>query len=150
MYSFPREDVPIDDYTLPLGKAEIMREGKDVTLIAWGAHVVDLQEACTMAYQKDGISVELIDLQTIVPWDEETIMKSVKKTRRVVISHEATKTGGFGAELATSIQEKCFVYLEAPVQRVTGYDTPFPLAFEKFFMPNKFKVYDCIKNIVKY
>ena len=100
--------------------------------------------------EKDGVSCEIIDLRTIIPWDEETVIKSVKKTGRCIVTHEAPVTCGFGSELTAKIQEKCFLHLEAPVSRVCGYDTPFPLAFETFYLPDKFKIYEAIKTTIKY
>ncbi|RLN60238.1 hypothetical protein BBJ28_00001386, partial [Nothophytophthora sp. Chile5] len=116
-------------YVQNLSEAEIVKRGSDVTVLGWGAQMRVLEEAC--GYAEDvGISCELIDLQTIFPWDADTIEHSVRKTGRLVISHEAPKSGGFAAEISSSIQERCFLSLEAPIQRVCGYDTPFPLAFE--------------------
>ena len=93
---------------------------------------------------------QVIDLVSILPWDRDTVFKSVLKTGRCVVSHEAPYTGGFGAEVAASIQESCFLNLEAPVQRVAGYDTPFPLIFEPFYMPTKWKIFDAVKKITDY
>jgi len=150
MYTFPWQEIPKNDYVCDLSVADIIQEGTDVTIIGWGAHLEVIQDAANMALQKDGISVEIIDLQTILPWDEETIIQSAKKTGRIIISHEACLTNGFGAEIAATIQENCFLYLEAPVKRVCGSDTPVPLIFERFMIPSKFKIYEEIKNIVKY
>lgn len=100
--------------------------------------------------EKEGVSCEIIDLRTIQPWDEETVINSVKKTRKCIVTHEAPLTCGFGAELAARIQEKCFVHLEAPVRRVTGYDTPFPLVFESFYLPDRFKILEAIKETVNF
>ena len=97
-----------------------------------------------------GHMCELIDLRTIVPWDAHTIAESVKKTGRCVVSHEAPRTGGFAAEVAAEIQQRCFLSLEAPVQRVCGYDTPFPLVFEKVYLPDTLKVFEAIKTAVRY
>eukprot|EP00268_Persea_americana_P036294 TRINITY_DN35760_c0_g1_i2.p1 TRINITY_DN35760_c0_g1~~TRINITY_DN35760_c0_g1_i2.p1 ORF type:complete len:311 (-),score=57.05 TRINITY_DN35760_c0_g1_i2:398-1330(-) len=99
---------------------------------------------------KEGISCELIDLRTLVPWDKETVESSVRKTGRLLVSHEAPVTGGFGAEISASIVERCFLRLEAPVARICGLDTPFPLVFEPFYMPTKNKILDAIKATVKY
>lgn len=97
-----------------------------------------------------GASVEIIDLRTILPWDEETVLDSVKKTGRCVITHEAPITCGFGAEITSKIQERAFEFLEAPLKRVAGYDTPFPLAFEPLYLPDRFKVYEAIKETLEY
>jgi hypothetical protein len=115
------------------------KKGSDITLIGWGAQLAVLKEACEDA-AKDGVSCELIDLKTLIPWDKETVEASVKKTGKLLVSHEAPITGGFGAEIAASIAERCFQRLEAPVARVCGVDTPFPLVYEPFYMPTKNKV----------
>lgn len=130
LYRAAVEPVPVGDYELPLGKAEVMREGSDVTVLGWGGHLRVLEQACDMAKSQFGINCELIDLQTIVPWDSQTIIDSVQKTGKLVVSHEAPLTCGFGAEVVATLQNACFLSLEAPIQRVCGYDTPFPLVFE--------------------
>ena len=109
-----------------------------------------LQKACDMAQEQLGISCELIDLRTIIPWDAHTVSESVKKTGRCIVSHEAPKTGGFAAEVAAEIQDRCFLSLESPVKRVCGYDTPFPLVFEKLYLPDTLKNFEAIKNAVQY
>lgn len=149
LYRQAVEQVPDYDFELPIGKADIVQEGKDVTLIGWGTQVQRLSKVAELA-AKDGVSCEVIDLQTIVPWDEETIMQSVEKTGRCVIAHEAPKTSGFGAELAATIQERCFLHLEAPVQRVCGWDTPFPLVWEEFYLPTPLRVYDAVQKVMSY
>ena len=142
-------EVPDEDYTLPLGQAEVLREGTDVTLVAWGAQVQAIEKAADMAAEA-GISCEIIDLRTLLPWDHDTLAASLKKTGRLVINHEAPRTSGFGAELAASLQESCFLYLESPILRVTGWDTPFPLALEKEYFPNELRTLDAIKASVGY
>jgi 2-oxoisovalerate dehydrogenase E1 component beta subunit len=97
-----------------------------------------------------GISVEVIDLRTILPYDEETVLTSVRKTGKCIVTHEAPITCGFGAELIAKIQEKAFDFLEAPVRRIAGYDTPFPLVFEPLYLPDRFKLFEAIKETVKY
>ncbi|OZJ03408.1 hypothetical protein BZG36_03596 [Bifiguratus adelaidae] len=149
LYRAAVEQVPIGDYELPLGKAEVLKPGKDVTVIGWGSQIYALENAINMAESK-GISCELIDLRTILPWDVETVAKSVNKTGRLVIAHEAPKTQGFAAEIASSIMERCFLRLEAPIQRICGWDTPFPLVFEKFYMPDAIRCFDGIKKAVDY
>ncbi|HUT72036.1 MAG TPA: alpha-ketoacid dehydrogenase subunit beta [Desulfatiglandales bacterium] len=116
-----------DDYIIPIGKADTKREGQDVTIIAWSKMVIDSLEAAN-ELEKEGIDVEVVDLRTLKPVDLETIIESVKKTGKVVIVHEACKTGGFGGEIATLIMEHAFDYLDAPVKRVTGLDSPIPYA----------------------
>jgi 2-oxoisovalerate dehydrogenase E1 component beta subunit len=173
-------DVPVEDYTLPLGVADVVAPGEDVTLIGWGNQVARLEEAARRAAERDGISCEVIDLQTIgefsfiyryilrescsqfdllpltsltmdpVPWDVETVVASVKKTGRCVVSHEAPSTNGFGAELAASITQECFLHLEAPVARVCGLDTHFPYAWEEFYLPSTSRVHAAIKEAVEY
>ncbi|CAM9586399.1 unnamed protein product [Ascophyllum nodosum] len=149
LYRTSVEDVPDGDYEVPLGIADVMREGTDVTLVGWGAQLRVMSEACDEAAE-EGISCEVIDLRTIMPWDFETVSRSVKKTGRLVVSHEAPRSAGFAAEVVADIQERCFLHLEAPVQRVCGYDTPFPLVFEKFYVPDRLKVLDAIRAAVNY
>lgn len=139
--------VPSEDYTLPIGKAEVLKEGKDITIIGWGSQLYTLERAVAMA-EKVGISCELIDLRTILPWDVETVEKSVLKTGRCLIAHEAPLTGGFAAEIAATIGKKCFLYLEAPITRVCGYDTPFPMVHEKFYLPDALRCFEEIKKVV--
>jgi 2-oxoisovalerate dehydrogenase E1 component beta subunit len=118
--SFPVTQVPEGDYELPLSKAEVMVPGTDVTVVGWGGQLRVLEEAVAMAKEKHGISCELIDLRTIYPWDVDTIEASVRKTGRLVVSHEAPKTGGFGAEIVAEMTERCFLSLEAPIARCAG------------------------------
>ena len=141
--------MPLEDYEIPLGKAEVIKEGTDVTIIAYGTQLRHARMAAALA-EKEGISCEIIDLRTILPWDEETVMNSVKKTRKCIVTHEAPLTSGFGAELSSKIQEKCFVHLEAPVKRVCGYDTPFSLVFEPLYLPDRFKIFEAIKETVNF
>ncbi|KAM2356499.1 hypothetical protein ACFX1X_005590 [Malus domestica] len=149
LYRLSVEEVPEHDYMLPLSEAEVIREGTDITLVGWGAQLSVMEQACKEA-EKDGISCELIDLRTLLPWDKDTVEASVRKTGRLLISHEAPVTGGFGAEISASIVERCFLRLEAPVARVCGLDTPFPLIFEPFYMPTKNKILDAIKSTVNF
>ncbi|KAI9246380.1 thiamine diphosphate-binding protein [Sporodiniella umbellata] len=151
LYRAAVEEVPVGDYELPLGKAEILKKGKDVTVIGYGSQIYALENAIQLAEKKmPGLSCELIDLRTIMPWDVETVVESVKKTGRLVIAHEAPRTGGVAAEIASTVTEHCFLSLEAPIQRVCGWDTPFPLVFEKFYVPGMVRCYDAIKNAVEY
>ena len=142
-------EVPETDYQLPLGEAEIIKEGRDVTVLAWGAQMEVVEQAAELA-EKENISCEVIDLRTILPWDIKTVAASVLRTGRLVITHEAPLTGGFAGEIAATIQERCFLYLESPIARVTGLDTPFPLALEKEYMPDHLKVFEAIKSSVAY
>ncbi|XP_051170770.1 2-oxoisovalerate dehydrogenase subunit beta, mitochondrial [Leptopilina boulardi] len=150
LYRSAVENVPLDFYKTPIGKAEILREGNDVTLIGWGTQVHVLQEVADLAQEKLDVSCEIIDLVSILPWDIDTVCQSVKKTGRVIISHEAPMTCGFGSEIAATIQERCFLHLEAPVGRVTGWDTPFPHVFEPFYIPDKWRCFSSVKKIVDF
>ena len=127
----PEAEVPEEHYSIQLGKARLATEGDSCTVIAWGAMV----HVCEKAIEESGVSCDLIDLQSLVPWDKDAITKSVEKTGRCVIVHEAPKTSGFGAEIAASVQERCFYMLESPIERVTGWDTPFPHTTEWDYMP---------------
>ncbi|KAK2570608.1 2-oxoisovalerate dehydrogenase subunit beta [Acropora cervicornis] len=150
LYRQAVEEVPVSDYEIPLSEAEILEQGSDVTLVGWGTQVHVLREVCKMAKEELGVSCELIDLQTIIPWDEETIIKSVLKTGRLLIAHEAPLTAGFAAEISSTIQENCFLSLEAPIQRVCGWDTPFPHIFEPFYLPDKWRCFEALKKIISY
>jgi len=149
LYRAAVDDVPDEDYEIELGKGEIMRSGTDVTIVGWGGQLRVLEKACDLAEQ-NGISCELIDLKTLAPWDVELVTESVMKTGKLVVSHEAPLTGGFAAEISSTIQEECFLSLEAPVQRVCGADTPFPLVFEKFYVPDDLKNFEAIKKVMNY
>jgi len=149
LYRAAVEEVPDADYEIPLGKAEIIRTGNDVTIVGWGAQLRTLQAASDLA-AKESISCELIDLRTILPWDSECIIQSVKKTGKLIISHEAPTTCGFGAEVVATLQQECFFHLEAPIQRVCGYDTPFGLVFEKQYLPDEKKNLDAIRRVMEF
>jgi pyruvate dehydrogenase E1 component beta subunit len=149
IYRQSRNDVPAEDYTIPLGEAKVLREGEQVTLIAYGAMVPVITEAADKAAEQ-GISVECIDLRTLLPFDLETLVTSVKKTGRCVVVHEAPRTCGFGAELAMSIYERAIEHLEGPIQRVTGLDTPFPYSLEHEYMPNADRVLAAIRTTLEW
>lgn len=150
IYRAFKQDIPEEAYVLPIGKAKIVEEGEDVTIVTWGAMVRDVQKASEMVKAK-GISPEIIDLRTIAPMDRETIIESVKKTGRVVVVHEAPKTLGVGAEIISIINEKAFLYLEAPPTRVTGFDTIFPLPRgEKHYIPSPERIVKAIEDVVKF
>ncbi len=134
IYRAAKGEVPEGEYTLPRGQAKVVRPGRQVTVIAWGAMLYEAIAAAEDA-QKKGVDCEVIDLRTLWPVDIETIVESVKKTGRVVVVHEAPKTCGFGAELVALIAEKAFFCLEAPPVRVCGFDTPFPYALEMEYLP---------------
>ncbi|MHC5005895.1 MAG: alpha-ketoacid dehydrogenase subunit beta [Planctomycetota bacterium] len=147
IYRAFREEVPEDEYTVPIGKARVVVEGDDITLISWGAAVIQ----CMKAIEKSDRSIELIDLRTIDPMDTETIINSVKKTGRAVIVHEAPRTCGLGAEIASRIVEQAFLHLEAPVQRVTGFDTLMPYyKLELDYLPEEPKISKAIEEVAVY
>jgi 2-oxoisovalerate dehydrogenase E1 component beta subunit len=141
----PLADVPDDHYTVPLGKAAVVREGEAVTVLAYGTMV----HVALAAAETHGVDAEVIDLRTIIPLDIETIEASVKKTGRCVIVHEATRTGGFGAELSALIQERCFYHLEAPVQRATGFDTPYPHSLEWAYFPGPVRIGTALRQALE-
>jgi len=149
LYRASTGEVPEEDYQLPLGKAEIVQTGSDITLLAWGAQMEILQKAADLA-ANDGISCEVIDLRSILPWDIETIANSVLKTGRLLVSQEAPLTAGFASEIAATIQQECFLHLESPVERVCGLDTPYPLALEKEYVADHLKIYEAIKRSINY
>lgn len=147
IYRAFREEVPEDEYTLPIGKARTVCEGDDLTIVSWGASVVQ----CMQAIERTQTSIELIDLRTIYPPDIDAIEESVKKTGRCVVVHEAPKTCGFGAEIATQIMERCFLQLEAPVQRVAGFDTIMPYyKLETAYLPDADRIEQAIQEIGAY
>ncbi|CAJ0766079.1 425_t:CDS:2 [Entrophospora sp. SA101] len=146
-----RAAVPVGDYELPIGKAEILKKGKDVTVVGYGSQIYILENAIERIEKEiPGLSCELIDLRSILPWDSETVENSVNKTGRLVIAHEAPQTSGFAAEVIATIMERCFLRLEAPIQRVCGWDIPFPLVYEKFYLPDATRCYDSIKEVFNY
>ena len=138
----PAADVPEGHYTVPLGKAAVVREGAAVTVLAYGTMV----HVSAAAIEESGVDAELIDLRSIVPLDIDTIVASVRKTGRCVVVHEASRFAGFGAELCALIQERCFYHLETPVERVAGWDTPYPHAFEWDYFPGPARVSAALKR----
>ncbi len=149
VYRAFREEVPEDEYTVPIGKAKVVNEGSDITVVTWGATVFECLKA--LDELPEDVSVELIDLRTIYPVDVDTIAESVEKTGRAVIVHEAPKTCGFGAEVATLIQERCFLHLEAPVQRVAGFDTVMPYyKLELDYLPDADRIGKGITECLSY
>jgi 2-oxoisovalerate dehydrogenase E1 component beta subunit len=149
LYRASTGEVPEEDYQLPLGKAEVVESGSDITLLAWGAQMESIEKAAALA-SEEGISCEVIDLRTILPWDIETITASVRKTGRLLISQEAPLTSGFASEIAATIQSSCFLNLEAPIERVCGLDTPYPLALEKEYIVDELKVFEAIKHSMNF
>jgi 2-oxoisovalerate dehydrogenase E1 component beta subunit len=136
LYRAAVEQVPVDAYYLPLDKAEVLKAGKDVTIVSYGTPLYTCSAAIAAAERDFGCSVELIDLRTIYPWDRETVLESVKKTGRAIVVHESMMNAGVGAEVAATIQERAFLRLEAPVKRVTGWATHTGLMFEQFIIPD--------------
>ena len=148
VYRAVKMDVPDEEYTVPIGKAKVVQEGSDVTVIAWGAMLL---EALSSAQEvASDVSCEVIDLRTLWPLDIDTIVESVKKTGRVVIVHEAPKACGFGAELLSQVTERCFLNLEAPPVRVTGWDTPFPYTLEMEYLPLQHRITPALLETARY
>jgi pyruvate dehydrogenase E1 component beta subunit len=149
VYRAARGDVPEGDYEIPIGQAKVVREGTQVTIVAWSAMVHTALEAAELA-AKDGLSIEVIDLRSIIPWDVDTVLASVRKTGRVVVAHEAPKTAGFGAEIVATICEKAMASLEAPVERLCGFDTPFPYTLEHEYLPNAERIVLAAKRTLEW
>jgi len=149
LYRATREEVPERSYTVPIGKARVARAGEHVSLIAYGAMVPVSLEAAERASER-GWSVEVVDLRTLLPLDTESVMDSVRRTGRVVIVHEAPRTCGFGAEVAALIAEQALTSLQAPVLRVTGYDTPFPYTLEHTYLPDAKRVLAAVERVMEY
>lgn len=148
VYRAAKGEVPEGEYTVPLSRAAVARPGRDVTVLAYGAMLYEALDAAARA-EKQGVSAEVIDLRTLWPVDLETIVASVKKTGRVVVVHEAPRTGGFAAELITLVTEHAFYHLEAPPVRVTGFDTPFPYTLETEYMPLSHRILPALVDVVK-
>ncbi|TFY60432.1 hypothetical protein EVJ58_g5162 [Rhodofomes roseus] len=162
LYRSAVEQVPVDDYQLPLSKAETLIRGSDLTVLSWGTPIYHCETALHMlANPSDklsshvpssvrGAKVELIDLRTILPWDVDTVAESVNRTGRLVVVHEAGRVGGVGAEIGAEIQRRCFLKLNAPVKLITGWDMPVPMQFEKFYMPDSLRILDGIIEALTY
>jgi len=140
----PASEVPDGHYTIPIGKAAVVREGADLTVLAYGTMV----HVALAAVEENGIDAEVIDLRSLVPLDIETIEESVKKTGRCLVVHEAPRNTGFGAELVAEVQERCFYHLEAPVERVTGWDTPYPHAYEWAYFPGPKRLKKALEKVM--
>ena len=143
--SHPKGEVPEGHYTVPLGEAEIVREGSELTIITYGT----LVHVAIAAAEEVGVDAEIIDIRSIAPLDTDTLADSVNKTGRCVIAHEATRFAGFGAEIAARIQKDCFYNLEAPIARIAGWDTPYPHAFEWQYFPGKKRLVAGIRNMME-
>jgi 2-oxoisovalerate dehydrogenase E1 component beta subunit len=149
VYRAAKGEVPEGEYLVPIGKAAVTRQGSQLTLIAWGAMWHEADQAAREA-AAERIDVEVLDLRSLQPLDIEAITTSVKKTGRAVVVHEAPRTCGFGAELSALIQERCFLSLEAPVARVTGFDTPFPYTLEAEYLPRAPRILQAIRATLSY
>lgn len=152
LYRWIKEDLPEDDFTVPIGKAALRKEGTDVTLVSYGLMYHHSMKAA-QELEKEGISAEVIDMRTLLPWDREMIFESVKKTSKAVLVQESPKTGGVMAEIAASITEEVFDYLDAPVTRVCGLDVPvvpFAPPMEHYFLPNPERISNAVKKIIEY
>jgi 2-oxoisovalerate dehydrogenase E1 component beta subunit len=149
LYRRIKADVPEERYTVPLGKARIHQEGDEITVVTWGAMVYTAEEA---AKQLDDVSVEIVDLRTVMPWDKAAVLESVRKTSKVLVLHEDTRTGGFGAEIAATIAEDAFEDLDAPVKRIAAPDSPVPFSppLEKAFIPQVEDVAAGLRELAEY
>lgn len=147
-----RAELPVDDYTVPLGKAVVRREGDTMTMLTYGAMVYQCLQAATVLEEEDDLEIEVVDLRSLTPLDRETIMKSVKHTNKVLIVHEDALTGGIGAELAAILAEELFEYLDGPITRVAAPDAPFPYAppLEAAFLPNAEKILTAARKLAAY
>jgi pyruvate dehydrogenase E1 component beta subunit len=149
VYRAAKGEVPQGEYAVPLGKAAVTREGSQVTILAWGAmwHEADL---AAREAEAEGLDCEVVDLRSLQPLDVDTLVESVKKTGRAVVAHEAPRTCGFGAELVALLQERCFLHLEAPIARVTGFDTPFPYTLEAEYLPRAPRILKAIREVASF
>ena len=152
LYRRIKADVPDERYTTPFGEARLHREGDDVTIVTWGAMVYTASEAADKVAEEDGVSTEIVDLRTIIPWDRKAVLASVEKTSKVIVLHEDTLTGGFGAEIAATIASEAFEHLDAPVKRIAAPDTPVPFSppLEKAFIPQVDDVVAGLKELAAY
>jgi pyruvate dehydrogenase E1 component beta subunit len=151
VYRAIKTEVPEEPYSIPLGKARVVQEGADLTLIAWGAQVRTIKDAAQKLEAEGVARPEVIDVRTLSPFDYETVVASVSKTGRAIIVHEAPKTCGFGAEISAQIMERAVLHLQAPVVRITGFDTIAPLAkLEDYYQPNAGVVVDAAKDLLKF
>jgi 2-oxoisovalerate dehydrogenase E1 component beta subunit len=151
LYRRIKEEVPEGDYVIPIGKAAVRRQGNDVAVITYGAMVWTALEAAR-ELEKDGISLEVVDLRSLLPYDEEAVLASVRKCNKVILLHEDTRTGGMAGELAALIAEKAFQDLDGPIVRITAPDTPVPFSppLEEYFLPNPRKVIEAARKLAEY
>jgi 2-oxoisovalerate dehydrogenase E1 component beta subunit len=152
LYRRIKDEVPEERYVVPFGEARVHREGDDITLVTWGAMVYTADEAANKVEEEDGLSVEILDLRTLIPWDKRAVLESVEKTSKALVLHEDTRTGGFGAEIVATIAEESFEHLDGPVSRVTAPDTPVPFSppLEKAFIPQVEDVVAGLKELADY
>ena len=150
VYRAARGDVPEGDYTVELGKANVVLEGDDLTIVSYGAVLHTVLATVERLAEEEQISAEVVDLRTLVPFDLETVLDSVRRTGRALVVHEAPRTCGFGAELSASISERALLSLQAPVARVTGLDTPFPYSLEEDYLPNKDRIRKAAMDILNF
>jgi 2-oxoisovalerate dehydrogenase E1 component beta subunit len=151
LYRRIKGEVPEDRYTTPFGKARVHREGDDITVVTWGAMVYTADEAATRLAE-EGVSVEVLDLRTLIPWDREAVLESVARCSKALVLHEDTRTGGFGAEIAATIVEDAFEQLDAPVRRLAAPDAPVPFApsLEKAYIPQVDDVAAALRDLAAY
>jgi 2-oxoisovalerate dehydrogenase E1 component beta subunit len=152
LYRRIKGEVPDERYEVPFGEARLHREGSDVSVITWGAMVYTADEAAAQLAESDGISVEIVDMRTLIPWDRQAVLESAAKTSKVLVLHEDTRTGGFGAEIAATIAEEAFEDLDGPVKRIAAPDAPVPFSppLEKAFIPQVEDVVAGIKELAEY
>jgi 2-oxoisovalerate dehydrogenase E1 component beta subunit len=152
LYRRIKDEVADERYEVPLGKARVHQEGSDVSVITWGAMVYTAEEAAKQVAEEDGVSVEILDLRTLIPWDKEAVLATAAKTSKVLVLHEDTRTGGFGAEIAATIGEEAFEDLDAPVKRIAAPDTPVPFSppLEKAFIPQVEDVAAGLRELAEY
>ena len=151
LYRRIKDEVPDERFTIPFGEARVHREGTDVTVVTWGAMVYTAAKAAEQLEQ-EGVSVEILDLRTLIPWDKEAVLRSVEKTSKALVLHEDTRTTGFGAEIVATITEEAFEHLDGPVKRITAPDTPVPFSppLEKAFIPQVEDVVAGLKDLAEY
>jgi len=150
IYRSVKGEVPEGEHTVPIGPARLVREGTDVTIVAWGAMVETCERAAKAIEDDRGWQCEIIDLRTLVPYDAEAVLESVRKTGRFVVAHEAPKTCGFGGEMVALVAEKAIESLEAPVLRVAGFDTPFPYTLEHIYMPDVRRISAAVRRVMEF
>ena len=150
VYRAARGEVPDGEYVVELGQAKVVQEGLDVTVVAYGAMLHNCLEAANQSEEEEGISCEVVDPRSLMPFDVDTVLSSVRKTGRLVIVHEAPRTCGFGAELAATVGEKALLHLQAPVTRITGFDTPFPYTREEDYLPGIERIRNGLREIVEF